>query len=272
MNTGKTSLIYLLFWALIPSVRLCAAEPSVWKDVRSLSMGSVYAPASSYLNPSALSLSPENALICAYENRFFVKELSTLTACWQQPNRWLDFSVLVNYFGYELYRETRCGINVSKVLKPGLSVGVRIYYFHLQYADNKDKVQVVSGDIGLQYQPVDNLRIGMVIYNPFRVSYKQYGEEYDLPVTMEIGAEYAFTEACSGLFGVEKDTRYPVCFKAALSYEIARFMELRIGMLTSPWMPTGGIGLRFDVFRVDVALNYHTSLGISPAVSICYCF
>lgn len=272
MNTGKTRSIYLLFWLLYPCAKLYAAEPSVWKDVRSLSMATIYAPTASYLNPSALSLSPEREVSCAYENRFLVKELSTLTACWQQPNRWLDFSVLINHFGYDLYREIRCGINVSKLLKPGLSLGARIYYFNLQYADNHTNKQVVSGDIGLQYQPVDNLRIGMVVYNPFRVSYKEYGEEFDLPITMEIGAEYRFSEACSGSVAVEKDTRYPVCFKGALSYTVVDCLNLRIGMLSSPWIPTGGIGLHFDVFRVDVALNYHLSLGISPAVAIGYNF
>ncbi|MEG1905039.1 MAG: hypothetical protein RR212_11630 [Bacteroidales bacterium] len=272
MNTGKTLFPLLIIWLLVSCFDMKGNEPMPWTEVHSMGIGNIYAPLSSYLNPAALSLSKKRALVCAYENKFLVKQLSTLTACYEQPNRLLDFSVLINYFGYDLYHETRCGLNVSKVLKPGLSLGARIYYYGLQYADSKGLISVVSGDIGLQYLPVDNLRIGFLIQNPFRVSYKQEGTEYDLPVCMEIGAEYQFADAASLLVAVEKDTRYPVCFKAGMSYEIERFLQLRIGVLSSPFMPTGGVGFCFDAFQVDAAFSYHSTLGLSPAISIRYNF
>lgn len=272
MDIGKTLLSLLIVWILAPHFEMKAIEPMPWTEVCSMGVGDIYAPLASYVNPAALSLSKKRGLLCAYENKFLVKQLSTLTACYEQPNRLLDFSVLINYFGYDLYHETRCGLNVSKVLKPGLSLGARIYYYGLQYADNKGLISVVSGDIGLQYLPVDNFRIGFLIQNPFRVSYKQEGAEYDLPVCMEIGGEYRFADAASLLVAVEKDTRYPICFKAGMSYEIEGFLQLRIGILSSPFMPTAGIGFCFDVFQVDAAFSYHSTLGLSPAISIRYNF
>ncbi|MEG1586843.1 MAG: hypothetical protein RR346_08205 [Bacteroidales bacterium] len=273
MNTRKTRLIlFLFFWILRTPLLLLGAEPAPWSDVRSLGIARIVSPVHSFVNPASLSLLPERRLLFSYQNRFLVKQLSSLTACYQQPTKWVDFSALINYFGYDLYHEIRCGINVSKVLKPGLSLGVRIYYFRMDYIDNQDVVSVVSGDIGMQYQPVDNFRAGFLISNPFRVSYKQAGREYDLPVVMQIGAEFGLTQSCNILAGVEKDTRYPICFKIGIAYEVISQFELRAGLLTSPLMPTGGIGYRLGDFKTDIAVAFHTSLGTSPSFCFSYYF
>lgn len=276
MDTLKAFYPLLITALLITfSFGMKGSEPISWGDVQSLGLGRVYAPLSSYVNPAALSLSEKRMLTCAYENRFLVKELSTLTASYQQPTRMVDFAVLVNYFGTDVYHEIRCGLSVSKLLKTGLALGVRVYYYGMQYTVNEvdDRgVSVVTGDVGLQYEPVDNFRIGFLIQNPFRVSYQQGEAEYDLPVCMEVGVDYRFSEEASALLSVEKDTRYPICFKAGLRYDIEQFLQLRIGLLSSPFMPTAGVGFCFDVFKVDVAFSYHSSLGISPAIGICLNF
>lgn len=273
MYTRKTVYIVFVFLSLsFGPLRLYGSDPVTWRDVSSSGAGEVYAPVSSFVNPAALSLSRERQLLCSYENRFLVKELSSLTACFEQPTRLVDFSVLVNYFGYDLYHEIRAGINVSKLLKPDFSLGVRVYYYGLQYVDSEDNISVVSADIGLQYIPVDNFRIGVLICNPFRVSYKQGGVEYDLPVSVEAGVEWLLSERCRIRAAAEKDTRYPVAFKSGIAYDIVAQLELRAGIRTSPFMPTCGIGVRYDCFRVDAAFSYHSVLGISPALSIGYYF
>ncbi|MGL4293998.1 MAG: hypothetical protein ACRCSQ_10530 [Bacteroidales bacterium] len=273
MNTGKKSSRLLMFTLLliIPHISFCI-DPIPWKDVRSLGMGHIYSALPSFVNPAALSLTSERQILCIYENSFLMKELSSLSACYEQPTRWIDFSLLINYYGYDLFHEIRCGLNVSKLLKPGLSLGVRLFYFNMEYVDCKENVSVFSGDIGLQYQPVENLTVGMLITNPFRVSYKQSESEYDLPLSMEIGLRYLFSEGFTLTGAIEKDPRYPICFKGGVAYQIEKIIELRAGILSSPFIPTAGIGLRYDQIRIDGSFSYHNVLGFSPAVSIHYYF
>lgn len=241
-------------------------------DVRSLGLGKIIAPVSSFVNPAALSLKPNQQISISYENRFLTKELSSLTACYQHPSHWIDFSVFINYYGYSLFNETRCGLNVSKLLNSRFALGVRAFYFRLDYVDIENIVNVFGADVGFQYLPVDNLCIGVLISNPFRVSFKTGESEYDLPVMLNIGLKWLFADSFDILFEVEKDTRYPICIKSGFAYRIEDLIELRLGILTSPWIPTLGIGYKSKGFGFDVAGNYHPVLGLSPSVSIHYSF
>lgn len=260
---------------ILLSLFLCLS-PSIYsitlKEVRSLGLGEITAPVTSYLNPAALSMNPASLASVSCQNNFLIHELSTLTACYQQPTRWIDFSLLLNRFGYENFNETECGINVSKLLTAQFSLGIRLYYNHLNFIDNQNSYGLFSGDIGLQYTPVDNFRIGMLLRNPFRVKKEVDNYCYELPVALFLGVEMQLTTLCKALLEVEKENRSPLCFKSAVEYAVHEKLDLRAGVLTAPLMPTFGLGSTLGKLAFDVSASYHTVLGFSPAIALHYLF
>ena len=142
------------FLTVLSSLILCslyASGPILTRDARSIALGGMVASISSYTNPSALSLDPQTEINLTYENRFCMKELSTYTIAYSQPTKWIDVSALLTHYGYADYHETTCGLNVSKLLGNGFSLGVRLVYYTMNYIDNEDAIHVFTADAGIQY-------------------------------------------------------------------------------------------------------------------------
>lgn len=262
-------LLILLPAMFIPEIA-AASDAFQLRDVRSCALAEIVASLSSYSNPSALSLTPARTFYLSYENHFMIRELSTYAAAFSMPTSWVDLSLILSRFGYEDYRETKCGLNVSKLLGNGFSLGVRFLFYNMDYIDNEDAVNVFSADVGLQYQPVDNLLLGVLVSNPFGITYKNSEERYDLPVTFSVGLRYTVIPQCNLWMEGEKSSDTPFCWKGAAEYEIVEALRLRLGVLSSPWMPTFGVGYRMRKLSFDVAGSWHPVLGISPGIGISF--
>lgn len=262
--------LFILYLGAFVPESTSASDAFQLRDIRSFALAEIVASLSSYSNPSALSLTPARTFSLSYENRFMTRELSTYAAAFSQPTPWVDLSVVVSRYGYEDYHETKCGLNVGKLLGNGFSLGVRFLFFNMDYVDNEDPVNVFSADVGLQYQPVDNLLLGVLVSNPFGITYKRSDERYDLPVTFSVGLRYTLIPQCNLWMEGEKSSDTPFCWKGAAEYEIMEALRLRLGILSSPWMPTFGVGYRMGKLSFDVAGAWHPVLGISPGIGISF--
>jgi hypothetical protein len=268
-SSRQISLLITLLLSCAPVLR--AADDTMLTDVRSAGLADIHAPLASCYNPAAQSLMPVRALTFAYVNRYMTKELSTLTASYQQPVGWCDVSLLASHYGYEQYRRIYGGLAVGKLLKTGLSLGVRLFYQSVQYAANVRNSHVFSADVGLQYQPVDNLTVGMLLTSPYTVK-SDAADAVDLPVGMELGVRYEVINTFFVCAELEKQTHLPLRAKCAVSYEAAPRFVLRLGLATAPLTPTAGVAVDFAPFCLDVAVRYHADLGPSPALAITYNF
>ena len=256
---------------LISAEAALAGDALPLADARSSALADIYAPINSLLNPASMSLTPERAIGCVWQNRYLMKELSTFSASYQQPFALADLSVQAGRYGYSEYAENYVGTSVSKLLITGLSVGVRLFYTYVQYTGNVYNNSLFGCDIGLQYTPVDNFTVGMFIGNPIHFG-SGSGEALNLPIRMALGISYEVINNCSLLAEIEQRSGMPVRFKGAVCYDAERLLTLRVGLATAPLTPTAGVALRFAPFTVDVALQYHNTLGASPTVGITYSF
>ncbi len=257
---------------LIVNNLLSASTPEWLMNTYSRSMGHILSVDNAIANPSNLSFQDQSSINISYSNDYLCKELSSLQVAFLMPNKVVDCSAILTYYGYTNYNEIHCGLSVSKLLVGNFSLGVRVFYYRLDYIGNEDVINRVSADIGLSFRIVDNLDISMLLTNPIRVGYTSDLSKYYLPIYMALGVNYSPTDKLKVQAEVAKDTNYPIEGKLALAYNPIESFDVRVGVCSSPFIPTLGVGLNMKNFNLDIASSYHPELGFSPSVGIVYIF
>ena len=244
---------------------------------RTHSLANILTITDDYINPSIIidfdSDKPDykrRIMTLGVNNNFMISEISTMLAGFRMTNGNNDFSVLITRYGYQHFNETVCGLSVGRVLGKGLSLGVRLNYYRMDHIDNEENIFAIYPDIGLTYQPVENIILSLLITNPFTITYHASDNNYYLPFSYSLGFAYGVSRTLDFFFEVEKSYNIPFCFKSAFSWKPLKRLNFNIGYLTEPRMPTAGIGIKIRHMRADFSCQYHTVLGFSPSVSLSY--
>jgi len=198
------------------------------------------------------------------EHKFFLKEMGLYTTAIAFPIRNGGIGVQLNYFGYSEYNESQAGIAYGKKLGKLVDLGVQFDYYHLQVAGYGS-----AGTIGFQIGSIFNLsdvfRVGMHVYNPAGSRFGKSSTE-KLASIYTMGFGYDLTKEVFISIAISKEENRPVHINAGLHYQFAESFFARLGILTDTGSPYIGVGLLWNIFRFDVAVNYHPQLGISPAM------
>ncbi len=261
-----------LFVLLIVNTSLQASTPEWLINTYSRSMAHILSVDNAVSNPSNLSFQDQTSINISYSNDYLCKELSSLQAAFLMPNKVIDYSALLTYYGYSNYNEIHCGLSVSKLLVDNFSLGVRLFYYRLDYIGNEEVINRVSADIGLSFHIVDNIDMSMLLTNPIRVGYTTDLSRYFLPIYMALGLNYTPTDRLKVQAEVAKDANYPIEGKLALAYQPIDSFDIRVGVCSSPFIPTLGVGLKMNLLNIDIASSYHPELGFSPSIGLVYIF
>ena len=266
----RVILVCCVLFAVLQPVR--TGTPEWLLDARASALGQILSVDNSLANPSYMSNAPTTCLFIDYQSPYLTAELSTLQAGFLSHLKGYDYSLQVSYQGYAKFNEIRCGLAVSKLLKPNFSLAIRLLCYRMDYIGNEDVINRLTADIGLTYQFVNNFRIGVLLINPFRTGYTRDKSKYYLPISFLLGLQYDPVRHCTLLIECVKDICYPFIGKIGFAYRPVDLVELRLGLLTSPFIPTCGIGLRWSKLSCDVASSYHPLLGFSPQIGFKYYF
>ena len=215
-------------------------------------------------NQAALSSIKNKTAGLYAEHKFFLKEMGLYTTAIAFPIRNGGIGLQLNYFGYSEFNESQVGIAYGKKLGKLVDVGVQFDYYHLHMAGYGS-----AGTIGFQVGAIFNLsdvfRVGMHVYNPAGGRFGKNSSE-KLASIYSMGFGYDLTKQVFISTVINKVENRPVHINAGLHYQFAESFFARFGVLTDTGSPYMGIGLLWNIFRFDVAVNYHPQLGISPAM------
>src|SRR5690606_21911169 len=123
--------------------------------------------------------------------------------------------------------------------------------------------------LGIQYRVNQNWLWGAFIDNPFKVSGNLPSV---MPVYVEFGTSYAFS--------------YQLLLAVSAAYQPASHQDLKIGVeyypfpalavrggtSVNPFLRYVGVGMQVSKFTVDLASSFHSSLGVSPLLSVSYAY
>lgn len=227
---------------------------------------------SAYNNPGAFGAMESTQVGISVENRFLLTELmSQSVAFGYHTEKVGNFGVHFQQSGFSMYREMMGGISYGMKFFDNFSGGVSLNYHRIQLGDIYGSKNAFSAALGLFYSLNDQLNFGMRILNLNRARIADYDDER-LPTTFSLGAMYVFSEKAFWSIDVEKDMIHPINIRSGIEVQAHEIFAIRFGMNTYPFQATGGIGLTFKKFYMDLGTMWHTQLGLSPSASFLFKF
>lgn len=225
-----------------------------------------------YNNPGAFGALKETQLGVSYENRFLLKELSIQSLAFgfhtdNSGNIGLHFQ----QYGFDLYRETNGGLTYGMKLAENFSAGVSINFHGIYLAENYGSRNTFSAAAGLLYALNKNLKIGMRVQNLSRARLAEFADER-LPTAFGLGLQYTISPKVFWSLEAEKDLVHPLNLKSGLEIQAHDVLALRLGINSYPFQSSFGLGLTMKRFQLDLATQWHATLGLSPSGGLKYTF
>lgn len=224
-----------------------------------------------YHNQAALAYLKGINFGFAFQNAFFVKELSTKSVAVALPLKSGVFGLNYYYFGYPKFNENKVGLSFAKPLGKRFAFGGQIDYFYTHIDGEYGQRGMAAGELGVLAEPIDNLFIGAHVFNLWHTKLSTYENEY-MPTIFKLGASYLLYEKALLSIEAEKDLDMDMVFKTGLELELLKDFYFRAGIATSPTIYSFGLGYTFKSFQMDIGFSRHPVLDYSPAISVVYAF
>ncbi len=206
-----------------------------------------------------------------YENRFLVKELGFKSIGLVVPTGSGNFGLSLNHFGYTNYSESKIGLAYSKSFGKNFSAGIQLDYLNTIISGENGNKNVFTFEAGILASPVENLNIGVHIFNPIRAKLSEYNDERILLV-LRTGISYCFSEKIIASIEAEKNSCFPLSVKTGIEYGFGEKFFLRAGIGTQHSLFAMGFGYYLKKIKLDIATGYHQTLGFTPQISFLYEF
>ncbi len=267
--------ILLVFCALFFVVSVQAENEKWQAGARSVAMGDaslanrdVWA---GFNNPAALTGVKSISAGLFYENRFMVSELSYAALAVVCPIEKGVFALNYSRFGYSVYNENRVGLAYAMPLARWLSMGIQFDYLNAMQPKAYGNSHVLSFDIGLLAEPVENFFFAAHIFNPANISLDGKIDR-NISTAMRLGLAYQFGEKTLASVETESDINTYTTFKAGVEYHLFKQFVLMTGFNVKPIKASFGAAYECKNLRIDLAYSYHQQLGNSPHLGISYAF
>ena len=207
----------------------------------------------------------------SYENRFLISELSRNVAGIVLPTNSGTFGFTFSNFGYNLYNEGKYGVAYARKLSEKVSMGLQFNYMTIRIGNDYGSQNNLTGEIGLQAEVIEDLILGVHVFNPTQSALGGEISE-EIPTVFKLGALYEVSDKVVVAVESEKDMDQSAIFKTGVEYHIIEKLFVRGGIATNPTYSTVGFGLKLKQFDIDFATNYHQQLGYTPQFSLTYHF
>lgn len=206
-----------------------------------------------------------------FENRFNISQLGIKSTAFVLPTNSGTFGASVTYFGYSKYNESKFGLAYAKKLSKHFSVGMQFDYLNTSIGDEYGNKGAFVFELGLMAEPVENLLIGVHVYNPTRSKLAVYQDER-IPTVFRAGIGYKFSKKVIVTVETDKNLDFKPTYKAGFEYHFIKGLYLRTGISANPNQNFFGMGYAFKSLSVDVAFSTHEVLPMTSHFSVNYKF
>ena len=248
-NNRKRFSVLTLFVAAVATWPAAAQFNNATHDARSGAMGGLFLPQGDRCQAAV-----------TYRYGFLTSALADkgLQALWP-TKRFGTVAAAYHHFGNTDYHEQQLGAAYLLRATEWLHVGVAARYLHVGTADAHYRPQQWLGaDVLLQATPGGNTTLAalagtrpwdpqqpwrmlaVVAYRPLPQLLTAVGAEREEQLRMRMGLEYCYHECCF----------------------------VRTGFATNPMVFTFGLGLRQQRYSIDLAVEVHNTLGITPQTTL----
>jgi hypothetical protein len=198
-----------------------------------------------------------------YSVPFNLTELNTLACTAVYPFSRGSAAVVIESFGFDLYRETSAGAGFAGAFRERIAWGAAVYYHHLRIKDG-GSAATLGSEFGLLVRPHASLHVGATGRNLHRP--KLAGET--LPQSLAAGVSWQPVRDLTVNADIYRDLRFDADLRFGVEYRIHPRWQIRTGIGSEPSRFSAGTGIDFEQGAVDYAFYTHPDLGITHAVSL----
>lgn len=174
----------------------------------------------------------------------------------------------IEHSSAETYTEQRMRLQYGRRLSKNLSLGANLGMARVSAQEYGSAAAPTYG-LSVLAQALPQLSIGASVQNPVQPRLA----DTELPTVLRIGAGWRTSEIFVLLAEVEKDLDRPAQVKAGLEYRpAASVLTVRAGVRSGRSARAAfGLGLRLkNGVSLDVASEWHPSLGLTPAAMVAW--
>lgn len=215
-------------------------------------------------NPGGLANLKSSVIAIGVDQRYGLKELSTLDITGAWKNQYGTWAAGISRFGGKLFNQHLLGIAFSNQLGI-VSIGAKAEWFQTQiegFGTGNTFIFSLGGIAELSPQ----FNIGASISNLNRAKISSDSEQR-LPTGISLALNYKPVESLTTQLEIEKDILLKPVVKVGLEYGLKDWLYLRSGINSNPSKLFFGLGLRYQRVGFDYAYGQNHALGTTHHVS-----
>jgi hypothetical protein len=222
-------------------------------------------------NQSGITSVESTTLGACIENPYAIKDLINAAFFAVMPSKSGHWGISYSQSGTEGFQPWKLGAAYARNFGDRVSASFQLNAQGIfrPYASNN--ALTATGELGLQYRPIENLSLGFHVFNFTRSKYSQY-EEARHPTILRLGLMYQLGDDFTIGGEISQDIDRAAIYRIGGEYNIREMVYIRMGASTELNSVCLGLGVKLDNFRVNMALSRHSGLGMTPSISIDYAF
>lgn len=219
-------------------------------------------------NPAILALTEQHTIVLSTRQSFLVEGLGYAAVGVSTPLGKGGASLSVIHYGNNDYNEQEATLSYALPLAKKIALGSALHYLHSATSDPYyEPLQRFTFTLALLYQPSNKLTIGFKAFNPIAVVSDKH-DGVRTPALFNLGAAYWILDELMASFEVEKNLYYKPCLRVGLQYTLEKQYFFRTGFSTQPVIYTFGAGALWNHLGIDLAMQVHSILGITPQITL----
>ncbi len=217
-----------------------------------------------FSNSALLSTNQNSASF--YRFRYVgISEITDLAAVLNFQTRLATVGFGIHRYGFNLFSENRVIIGFKKSFGT-FHAGISTSYYHVSQGGGYGSAGAVGFDIGVAAELADGLWIGARATN---VNYPTYGKtDETVPRDLSLGFSYRLAENTVLSMEAMKDVMFPLSLRSGIQIELIPSLFARAGFTSNPETYSFGFGYAPDRWSINIGLQQHNPLGLSPAIDL----
>ena len=257
--------LFLMIGLLLSFLQLYSWDLSGIVGGRSNSMGNCSVALSDFWsianNPAGIAGAQHVMAGFAYDNRFFMKELSNYAAAFVIPSSTGALGLSFNRFGSNNYNENKIGLAYSRCFGEKLRIGLKLDYLLFRFSDDYSARQCATTELGFQTPISESVSVGVYLFNP--IFARTWKMKTRMPIIIRCGFSYKITKDFIAFGEIEYDTDKKTDYRLGFEYHTLKEFYLRAGIYTHPGTVCFGAGYSFHRFTIDISSKLNQYTGVS---------
>jgi hypothetical protein len=214
-------------------------------------------------NQAALAQNTKNSVGLYSERRFMLRETSLFAGSVGILTNLGNIGINVKYSGFKNFNEGQIGVAYARSLGSKVDVGIQFNYYGYKVPGYISSHTLFT-EIGAMIHLTQNLTTGIHLYNPVGGKFSATNEK--LPSIYTMGLGYDVSDKFFISVEIVKEENFPVNANAGIQYNFIKQFFAKAGISSATSTEYAGVGVKWNIFRIDISVSYHPQLGPSPGL------